>query len=211
MNPLKSIWGTIISGIVLSVIIIFALGPSGTVNPWEFWVWAHVLVGITWIGLLYYFNFVQVPGVAKALAEAEGGGPGPAAINKYIAPTALLWFRWAALAKSRWPELVLLHAIPNGGHRHKAVAVRMKAEGMKAGVPDICLPVPRGSWHGLYLELKTEDGSVSRAQRRWLEQHACHQAVELAAAYRLIPRILDKARLEAARVEARLRRSAVRD
>ena len=98
MNPLKSIWGTIISGIVLSVIIIFALGPSGTVNPWEFWVWAHVLVGITWIGLLYYFNFVQVPGVAKALAEAEGGGPGPAAINKYIAPTALLWFRWAALA-----------------------------------------------------------------------------------------------------------------
>ncbi len=98
MNPLKSIWGTIISGIVLAVIIIFALGPSGTVNPWEFWVWAHVLVGITWIGLLYYFNFVQVPGVAKALAEAQGGGPGPAAINKYIAPTALAWFRWAALA-----------------------------------------------------------------------------------------------------------------
>ncbi len=98
MNPLKSIWGTIISGIVLAVLIIFALGPSGTVNPWEFWVWAHVLVGITWIGLLYYFNFVQVPGVAKALAEAEGGGPGPAAINKYIAPTALAWFRWAALA-----------------------------------------------------------------------------------------------------------------
>ena len=98
MNPLKSIWGTLISGVVLSVIIIFALGPSGTVNPWEFWVWAHVLVGITWIGLIYYFNFVQVPGVAKALAEAEGGGPGPAAINKYIAPTALLWFRWAALA-----------------------------------------------------------------------------------------------------------------
>jgi hypothetical protein len=52
---------------------------------------------------------------------------------------------------------------------------------------------------------------IDDGQRRWLEQHACHQAVELAAAYRLIPRILDKARLEAARVEARLRRSAVRD
>jgi uncharacterized membrane protein len=98
MNPLKSIWGTIISGIVLAVILIFVLGPSGTVNPWEFWVWAHVLVGITWIGLLYYFNFVQVPAVASALSEAEGGGPGPAAINKYVAPRALLWFRWAALA-----------------------------------------------------------------------------------------------------------------
>ncbi|VAW82433.1 Glutamate synthase [NADPH] large chain [hydrothermal vent metagenome] len=98
MNPLKSIWGTIISGIVLAVIIMFALGTSGTPNPWEFWVWIHVLVGITWIGLLYYFNFVQVPGVANALAEADSGGPGAAAINKYIAPRALLWFRWAALA-----------------------------------------------------------------------------------------------------------------
>ncbi len=50
---------------------------------------------------------------------------------------------------------------------------------------------------------------IDDAQRQWLERHACHQAVELAAAYRLIPRILDRTRLEAARVEARLRRSAV--
>ena len=93
MNPLKSIPGTIISGIVLSVVIIFLLGRSGTVNPWEFWVWVHVLVGITWIGLLYYFNFVQVPGMAAA--KADGTAPG---ISKHIAPRALLWFRWAAVA-----------------------------------------------------------------------------------------------------------------
>ena len=93
MNPLKSIPGTIISGIVLSVVIIFLLGRSGTVNPWEFWVWIHVLVGITWIGLLYYFNFVQVPGMAAA--KADGTAPG---ISKHIAPRALLWFRWAAVA-----------------------------------------------------------------------------------------------------------------
>lgn len=98
MNPLKSITGTIISGIILSVIIIFALGNRGSINPWEFWVWVHVLVGITWIGLLYYFNFVQVPAVASAVAEADSGGPGAAAINKYVAPRALLWFRWAAVA-----------------------------------------------------------------------------------------------------------------
>jgi len=98
MNPLKSIPGTIISGFVLAVVIMFALGTSGTVNPWSFWVWIHVLAGITWIGLLYYFNFVQVPGVANALAEVDSGGPGAAAINKYIAPRALLWFRWGALA-----------------------------------------------------------------------------------------------------------------
>ena len=57
--------------------------------------WFHVMAGITWIGLLYYFNFVQVP--ALAAAAADKGGPGPAAIGKYVAPRALLWFRWAAL------------------------------------------------------------------------------------------------------------------
>lgn len=98
MNPLKSISGTIISGFVLAVVIMFVLGTSGKANPWEFWVWMHVLVGITWIGLLYYFNFVQVPAVAKALSEVDSGGPGAAAINKYVAPRALLWFRWAAVA-----------------------------------------------------------------------------------------------------------------
>lgn len=57
--------------------------------------WLHFLSGITWIGLLYYFNFVQVPAMAKALGDKDG--PGPAAIGKYVAPLALLWFRWAAL------------------------------------------------------------------------------------------------------------------
>ena len=57
--------------------------------------WIHLLSGVTWIGLLYYFNFVQVPAVAAATADS--GGPGPAAISKYVAPRALWWFRWAAL------------------------------------------------------------------------------------------------------------------
>ena len=97
MNPLKSISGTIITGAVIAAIVmaIFADGSSSGIQ-WV--VWLHVLAGVAWIGLLYYFNFVQVPGVAKALSEADNGGPGPAAINKYVAPTALLWFRWAAVA-----------------------------------------------------------------------------------------------------------------
>jgi uncharacterized membrane protein len=57
--------------------------------------WIHFLAGITWIGLLYYFNFVQAPAMAKAAADKDG--PGPAAISKYVAPLALVWFRWAAL------------------------------------------------------------------------------------------------------------------
>ena len=57
--------------------------------------WIHFLSGVTWIGILYYFNFVQTPAMAAAAADTDG--PGPAAIGKYIAPRALLWFRWAAL------------------------------------------------------------------------------------------------------------------
>ena len=57
--------------------------------------WLHLVAGVMWIGLLYYFNFVQVPAMAAATADADG--PGPAAIGKYVAPRALLWFRWAAL------------------------------------------------------------------------------------------------------------------
>jgi len=55
--------------------------------------WLHLLAGITWIGLLYYFNFVQVPGLKKAKADGTAAG-----ITTHIAPNALLWFRWAALA-----------------------------------------------------------------------------------------------------------------
>ena len=94
MNPLNTVAGTIIGGIVLAVII--ALATAGMAfNVGSFLVWIHVLAGITWIGLLYYFNFVQVP----ALADAAGdeGGPGGGGITKYVAPRALWWFRWGAL------------------------------------------------------------------------------------------------------------------
>ena len=98
MNPLKSIGGTIIGGVVLAAIILFFMPGDHVVGvPLKSLViWLHVLSGVTWIGLLYYFNFVQVP----ALGEAAGdeGGPGGAGIAKYVAPRALWWFRWGALA-----------------------------------------------------------------------------------------------------------------
>jgi uncharacterized membrane protein len=125
MNPLTSILGTIISGFVLSVVIVFALGTTG-INALEFEVWLHVLAGVVWIGLLYYFNFVQVPAVGNALAEADSGGPGPAAINKYVAPRALLWFRWGAVAT--WLTGVgALQNLAEGG----AVKAFMLSDGMQ--------------------------------------------------------------------------------
>ena len=54
--------------------------------------WLHVMAGITWIGLLYYFNFIQVPSMGKIKQDGSA-----TAITKFIAPRALLWFRWAAL------------------------------------------------------------------------------------------------------------------
>jgi uncharacterized membrane protein len=95
MNPLKSISGTIILGFVVAVVISILVNAPGN-QIWSLVVWLHVFVGVIWIGLLYYFNFVQVPAAASAVADTEG--PGPAAISKYVAPLALLWFRWSALA-----------------------------------------------------------------------------------------------------------------
>ena len=78
-------------------------------------------------------------------------------------------FRWAALESGNHPELQLLHAIPNGGHRHKAVASRLKAEGVEGGVPGIFLPVARAEFHGLYIEMKTPKGRLTESQRNWTE------------------------------------------
>lgn len=72
--------------------------------------WLHILAGITWVGLLYYFNFVQVPGLAKAKADGTAAG-----ITKHIAPRALLWFRWAAVATWVTGALYLLGSQTFGG------------------------------------------------------------------------------------------------
>jgi len=97
MNPLKSIAGTIISGIILAVILaLVTRGDHLVIIPeLSIILWLHVLAGITWIGLLYYFNFVQVPALGEAMSD--DGGPGGAGITKYVAPRALWWFRWGAL------------------------------------------------------------------------------------------------------------------
>lgn len=82
-------------GVVLLVVAMFGLHGSATGDSgyWAGWLrFLHVLVGILWIGLLYYFNFVQIPTMPSVPAELKPG------VTKYIAPKALFWFRWAALA-----------------------------------------------------------------------------------------------------------------
>lgn len=123
MNPLNTVAGTIIGGIVLAVILVLAtmgqhLGP----DLGSLMIWLHVLSGITWIGLLYYFNFVQVPALADAAADE--GGPGGAGITKYVAPRALWWFRWGAAFTWLTGAAILLHL----GQFHSAFTLGMLSD-----------------------------------------------------------------------------------
>lgn len=79
--------------------------------------------------------------------------------------------QWAALSVLHYPALKRLHAIPNAGAgAQRGQAGKLKAEGVKPGVPDLCLPVPVGGYHGAYVEMKrTKGGVVSEEQREWGE------------------------------------------
>jgi len=94
MGFINSVNGKIILGFIAAVLVMISYWGTHNMNGYNTVVWLHVLAGIQWIGLLYYFNFVQVPAMNAAVADKDG--PGPAAIGKYVAPRALLWFRMAA-------------------------------------------------------------------------------------------------------------------
>ena len=95
MNPLNNHRQSLVLGIIL------ALALAGLLGGWQpylpgFARWFHIVAGVFWIGLLYYFNVAQTPALADAAADK--GGPGGAGITKYVAPRALFWFRWGAVA-----------------------------------------------------------------------------------------------------------------
>lgn len=79
-------------------------------------------------------------------------------------------FEWALYMKGAYPELELMYHTPNGGRRNKAEAANLKRQGVKPGVPDICLPVPRGEHHGLYIEMKYGENKPTTEQRQWLKE-----------------------------------------
>lgn len=78
-------------------------------------------------------------------------------------------FNWAEYNMQRMPELEYLHHVPNGGKRDKATAIALKRQGVKAGVPDVELPAPRGEYHGLHIELKAGSNTTTANQKRWLK------------------------------------------
>lgn len=78
--------------------------------------------------------------------------------------------KWTLVNRGKYPELKLLFHIPNGGARDPVEGRHLKEQGVKKGVPDLCLPVPRGQYGALFIELKTEKGKTSEAQDWWIRE-----------------------------------------
>ena len=132
---LQSLSKTLHASVALSVILFLILyfGNDGFDFDRLFWSWLfryiHVVVGIMWIGLLWYFNFVQIPNMAKIPDEHKP------AIGKVIAPSALFWFRWAALLTivsglilsylNGYMHEAMTLGIGSGGGRNTAIGIGM--------------------------------------------------------------------------------------
>ena len=111
----QSLGRTVIAGVVILAVIMAVAGTYqrfGDHAWWQFFLrWLHVMSGVMWIGLLWYFNFVQIPSMPKIPDEQKP------AIGKVIAPSALFWFRWAAMATLvtgvlvAWAQGFLLQAL----------------------------------------------------------------------------------------------------
>lgn len=130
-------WAFIL-GLVLAVVLLLvqhggdAMGENRLTFEWGFLRWIHVFLGILWIGLLYYFNFVQIPTMPKVPAELKPG------VTKFIAPEALFWFRWSALLT------VIVGAILAWRYGYLVDALTLKPQARTIGI---------GMWLGIIMML----------------------------------------------------------
>ena len=139
---LSNLRSTVIAGFVLTVVMIIVVvaatgqGKPGDYAWWTFlFRWLHVLSGVMWIGLLWYFNFVQIPNMGKIPDEQKP------AIGKVIAPAALFWFRWGAMAT------IVTGLILAGMNGYLAQALSLGAMGGAAKATAIGI----GMWLGIIM------------------------------------------------------------
>lgn len=102
-------------------------------------------------------------------------------------------FKWAKRVELSYPGLNLMFAIPNGGYRGFKEGLKLKEEGVKAGVPDIFLPVPLGGYAGLWIEMKAEGGKVAQRQGEWITALLQQgYRVEVAVGFEEAKRVIDE-------------------
>lgn len=128
----------------------------------------------------------------KGIKRADKGNPVKPKTTEADEQKALM--QWAKWQEGRYPELKLLYHCPNGGTRNKLEAANLKRQGVKAGVPDLFLPVPRSSKHGLFIEMKVGRNKCTDNQKKWirnlLEQgyevkvcYSCEEAIQIIKRY----------------------------
>jgi uncharacterized membrane protein len=144
---LASLWRTVTAGVVLAVI--FFLLVYLWIGGWdggEFWSflfrWLHVLSGVMWIGLLWYFNFVQIPNMGKIPDDQKP------AISKVIAPAALFWFRWGAMA-TIVTGLILVGLVYDWSNYHHVVTAGLTA--LAEGYTPRYTAIGIGMWLGIIM------------------------------------------------------------
>lgn len=105
---------------------------------------------------------------ASSPASSTQAPPTPvrSRLEHHMQSAVVAWATAEAIS-GRWPELHLLFAVPNGGRRSARAGADLKREGLKPGVPDLCLPIARGGYFGLWIEMKTPKGRVSAEQAEW--------------------------------------------
>ena len=113
---------------------------------------------------------------------------------------------WARWNQNAHPELELLHHCPNGGSRNKAEAVKLKQMGVKAGIPDLCLPVPMGMYNGLYIEMKYDTGKLEDSQKKMLKAlaaagHYCAVCYGAEEAIRVLQEYINLKKIDAGKRE----------
>lgn len=141
-NPLQSLHKTIIMGLILLVIMVVVVNKlhgQGFMmdHAWSTFLvrWLHVVSGVMWIGILWYFNFVQIPNMGNIPDDQKP------AISKVIAPAALFWFRWGAMATI----ITGLLLAQMNGYLVDALTIGLQGGGSKAAAIGI------GMWFGIIM------------------------------------------------------------
>ena len=114
-------------------------------------------------------EFLAVASGSKDISAVRYLGKPPRRMVQHEAQIQTAVFEWARVNEHKCLELVLMYHIPNGNKRDAVTGYHLKQQGVRPGVPDICLPVAKGKYHGLYIELKAERGKIQDSQKKWID------------------------------------------